>query len=163
VLEVRAALVDRRRLGPGRAYRPLLGPAAVVQSAAHRESLNAAARAGITAAWVVGSADELAELADRPGLRPVLRLPVAAAAGPAPDGPAVLYEPRLGYLGAVRPQCRQFHLDRRVYARERSGVVALSPPGRRPTLLDIVPPAGDAVRLDRCPRHHTPVLVRRSG
>ena len=73
-----------------------------------------------------------------------------AAADPAPDTPAVLYEPRLGYLGAVRPRCRRFHLDRQVYARERSGVLTLSLLGRRRlTLLDVVPPAADSVRVER--------------
>jgi hypothetical protein len=163
VLELRPALLDRTRLRPWRAYHVVLSPSAVVASPEHLARLNASAweRA---AAWVVGGADELASLPGRPGLRPVLRLPVRSAADPAPDAPAVLFEPRLGYLGAVCPRCGRFHLDRHVYARERSDVVTLSLLGRRRlTLLDVVPPAAGSVRVDRCPRHGTQTLVRRSG
>jgi hypothetical protein len=161
VLELRPALLDRTRLPPWRGYHVLLSPSALVASPAHREALNAAALAG-TGGWLVGAPDELASLPAHPGLRPVLRLPVGAAAAPAPDGPAVLFEPRVGYLGAVHPRCRRFHLDRHVYARERSGLVTLSLLGRRRlTLLDIVPPAADTVRLDRCRRHGTTVVVGR--
>jgi hypothetical protein len=163
VLELRPALLDSTRLWPGRAYHVVLSSSAVVASPEHRASLNASAFEG-AAAWVVGGADELSGLPAHPGLRPVLRLPVRAAADPAPDAPAVLYEPRLGYLGAVRPRCRRFHLDRQVYARERSDVVTLSLLGRRRlTLLDVVPPAADSVRVERCRQHGTQTLVRRSG
>jgi hypothetical protein len=161
VLELRPALLDRTRLW--RAYRVVLSPSAVVASPARRDLLNESALAGRTG-WVVGGAAELAGLPARAGLRPVLRLPVSAAADPPPDGPAVLFEPRLGYLGAVRPGCRRFHLDRQVYARERSGVVTLSLLGRRRlTLLDMVPPGAGSVRVERCPEHGVPVLVRRPG
>jgi hypothetical protein len=163
VLELRPALLDRTRLRPWRAYSVALSSSAVVASPEHRDSLNASAFDS-AAAWVVGGADELSGLPAHTELRPVLRLPVRAAADPAPDTPVVLYEPRLGYLGAVRPRCRRFHLDRHVYARERSGVVTLSLLGRRRlTLLDVVPPDADSVRVERCPRHGTPTLVSRSG
>jgi hypothetical protein len=157
VLEFRPSLLDRRRLGPGRPYGVLLSPAAVVTSPQHRAALNASAGGR---GWVVGGPDELASLPPGIRLRPVLRLPGAAAAVPAPDASVVLFEPRLGYLGAVRPQCRRFHLDAYVHAHERSGTVTLSLLGRRRlTLLDIVPPGADSLRLDRCPRHGTPILV----
>jgi hypothetical protein len=163
VLEVRHALLDRA----GRGHRVLLGPDAVVASPARRRELNAAALAGAGPAWVVGHPGELDELDLPGGLRRVHRLPVAAAAGAAagvPVVPVVLHDRALGYLGALVPACGELHLDRRVFARDRGGVVALSlPHARRPTLLDIVPPGGDAVRLGRCSRHGTPVLRPRAG
>lgn len=157
VVELRPALLDHRRLGPRRPYGVLLSPSAVVTSPEHRAALSASTD---VKGWVVGGPEELASLPAGTPLRPVLRLPIAAAAGPAPAGPALLFEPRLGYLGALRPRCRRFHLDRHVYARERSGTVTLSLLGRRSLiLLDVVPPAADSVRIDRCPRHATPILV----
>lgn len=175
VLEVREALLDHARLPrlqllrAGPAYRVLLSPSAVVASAARRRELNRDALAVVEAAgggWVVGDPDELAGAPEAAGelLRPVPRLPVGAAARAAAaemaGGPAVLYEPMLGYLGARVPACGSLHLDhRRVHARVREGTLTLSLPGsRRPTLLDIVPPGADAVRLGRCGRHGTPVL-----
>lgn len=173
VLEVRESLLDRtrlpapHRLRPGSApYRVLLSGTAIVASdqqraALNQEALSVLAPAG--AGWVVAGTDELAAVAEGrdPRLAPVLRLPVAAAAdGPPPAGPAVLYEPMLGYLGALVPECRRFHLDSpRVYARGRDGVVTFSLPGsRRPVLLDLVPPGADRVAVGLCPRHRTPVL-----
>jgi hypothetical protein len=169
---VRDALLDyprlpRRRLRPGGAYRVLLSATALVASDARRAELNQAAlqvveRAGI--GWLVGGPDELAALAGAAGerLRPVHRVPVAAvASGPTEGKPALLYEPMLGYLGALVPQCRQFHLDTpRVYARERDGTLTISlPRSRRPTLLEIVPPGAGAVVVSRCGRDGLPVLA----
>jgi len=186
VLEVRESLVDRTRLPrphrlapPGPAYRVLLSTTAVVASPERRDELNREALAVLGPAgsgWVVAGPDEWAALPEAadPRLRPVLRLPVAAAADPAAvadpaatatAGPVVLYEPVLGYLGALVPACGRFHLDSpRVYARGRDGVVTFSLPGsRRPVLLEIVPPGADGLSVTTCPRHGTPVLRPRTA
>ncbi len=185
VLEIRAALLDRtrlprlRRFGPRPPYRVLLSPEAVVASETRRAALNREALAVVEAAGagtVVGGPDELDAVpgAADPRLRPVRRLPVAAAAEGAEGaegaergagGPAVLFEPRLGYLGGWMPECGLPHLDTpRVYARDRDGVVAFSlPRSRRPTLLDIVPAGAEAVTVGDCPRHGTPVLLARAA
>jgi hypothetical protein len=175
VLEVREALLDRTRLARrSRLRRPvrygvLLSPTALVTSPEHRAALNRAAAvvAAAGTGWLVASPAELAAEPAAGGgrLRPVHRLPVAAAAQPGPVGtPTVLHEPRLGYLGAYRPSCGRFHLDTpRVYARDRDGQVSLSLPGsRRPTLLDIVPAGADQVTLGRCEQHRTAVLLPRT-
>jgi hypothetical protein len=172
VLEVRDALLDLRHLPRAaplhrrRRYAVLLRPRALVASPARRAELNSAglALAGAAgAAWVVGDPDELGSLPELPetDLRPVYRMPVSAAAATAPaDRPIVLYEPLLGYLGALVPGCQDFHLDwRRVHARERNGTVTFSLlHERRPTLLDMVPPGAGAVRVAECRRHGSPVL-----
>jgi hypothetical protein len=177
VLEVRGALLDHARLPRSRglarrpAYRVLLSPAAVVASEKRRAELNREAVAVADAAgggWAIGGPEELAAIPEvRSGrLRPVQRLPLAAvAAGDTHDAPALLYEPMLGYLGALVPQCRRFHLDSpRVYVRERDGVVTVSLPRQpRPTLLDIVPAAAGAVMVGRCERHGKPTLTARYG
>lgn len=173
VLEVREALLDRRwlpRRGARRraTYRGLLSATAVVASPQRRVELNQAALAAAATAgagWVVGGPAELAALPELSGgwLRPVHRLPVAAAgAGEPPDPavPALLYEPALGYLGARVVECGQFHLCRGVYARVRAGALTLSlVRSRRPTLLDIVPPGATGLAVGRCQRHGRPVLT----
>lgn len=179
VLEVREALLDGTRLPrlrrPGRRpdYRVLLSATAVVTSPAHRAALNREALAVVQpagAGWLVGGPAELAALPELGAgrgselLRPVHRVPVAAAAtDPAGGGPTLLYEPMLGYLGALVPECRRVHLDTaRVYARDRDGAVTLSlTRSRRPTLLDIVPPGAERVTVGRCDRHRTPILTAR--
>jgi hypothetical protein len=92
------------------------------------------------------------------------RPPVGAVAAAPADRPVVLHEPSLGYLGALVPSCRSFHLDwRRVHAGERDGAVTLSLlRERRPTLLCIVPPGAEAVTVVACPRHGSPVLRARA-
>jgi hypothetical protein len=176
VLEVRDALLDCVHL-PGatplhrrRRYAVLLASGAVVASPARRAQLNAEALAVAAAAggaWVVGGHDELGvpELRES-GFRPVYRMPVSAAADTTPaEGPVLLYEPPLGYLGALVPDCQGYHLDwQRVHARERDGTVTFSLlRERRPTLLDIVPPGADVVRVAECRRHGSPMLrARRS-
>lgn len=170
VLEVRESLLDHTRIrrGPAAApYRVLLSATAAVASDEHRERLNREALSVVPpggTAWLVAGPAELATVpgASDPRLRPVRRLPVAAVAdGDLPDGPAVLYEPMLGYLGAVVPDCGRAHLDTpRVYARRRGQAVTFSLPySRRPLLLDLVPPGADRVALERCPRHGTTVLA----
>jgi hypothetical protein len=175
VLEVRDALLDYVRLprlhpfGSAIAYQVLLSPTAIVASDARRTELNREALALAESAgvgWVVGHPDELAATPEalNEHLRPVHRLPVSAVAAAATiEVPTLLYEPMLGYLGALVPQCRQFHLDiPRVYARERDGSVSISlPRSRRPTLLDIVPRGADLVMVDRCARHGAPTLTAR--
>ena len=174
VLEVRQALWDRTRIGNGwrrRRYAVLLSPTARVASPQRREELNqdALAVVGNGPGWLVGTAEELAALPKQPQLRPVLRLPIQAVVDRPDDlnaaspPPAVLHEPRLGYVGARKPECGQWHLDwRRVYARERDGQLTLSRlDQRRPTLLGLLVPGADHVRVDHCPRHRTPVLVGR--
>jgi hypothetical protein len=170
VLEVRQALLDYTRL-PGRwplgrrpAYRVLLSPTALVASPAHRAALNRRALAVAEAAgggWVIGSPPELsAEPAAGGLLRPVPRLPVTACAS-ATTGPALLYEPMLGYLGAFVAGCGRWHLDAaRVHARVRGGALTLSlPRSRRPTLLEIVPAGAETVTVGTCERHGSPILA----
>lgn len=172
VLEVRPAVWDGTRLPggwPRRRYAVLLPATAQVASADRRTELNRAALAVADggAAWVVGGPDELADLPEQPVLRPVVRIPVGALAGPTDDpvgsGPAVLHEPRLGYLGARVPGCGRWHLDwRRVHARDRDGRLTLSRlDQRRPTLLELVVPEAERVTVDHCPVHRTPVLRAR--
>lgn len=79
-----------------------------------------------------------------------------AAAGPG----AVLHDGLLGYL-AVVGECGRWHLDwRRVYAADTEDGVAFTVLRQRsPRLVDVL--AGPGLQLGRCPRHRTPVLVRR--
>jgi hypothetical protein len=175
VIEVRDALLDLTHL-PGaaplhrrRRYAVLLPPHALVASPDRRAELNAEALAlagAAGAAWVVGGPDELGRMPElaKTGLRPVYRMPASAAAATGPvDRPVLLYEPPLGYLGALVPDCQGFHLDwRRVHARDRDGTVTFSLlRERRPTLLDIVPSGADGVRVAECRRHGSPVLRAR--
>ena len=149
----------------------LLSTTAVVASPERRDELNREALAVLGPAgpgWVVAGPDEWAALPEAadPRLRPVLRVPVAAVTDPTTmSGPVVLYEPVLGYLGALVPACGRFHLDSpRVYARGRDGVVTFSLPGsRRPVLLEIVPPGTDGLSVTTCPRHGTPILRPRTA
>jgi hypothetical protein len=174
VLEVRDALLDRTHLPGGapllrrRRYAVLLAPHSLVASPARRVELNAetlALAATAETTWVVGSPDELGSMPElrEPGLRPVYRMPVSAAPTMPVEGPVLLYEPPLGYLGALVPACQGFHLDwRRVHARERDGTVTFSLlHERRPTLLDIVPSGADGLLVDDCHRHGSPVLRAR--
>ncbi len=174
VLEVRGSLLDRpvlpRSGRPRRraSYRVLLGPHAMVASPQRRRELNDAVLAEVAglAGWVVGGPDELAGLPEAVGdeLRPVHRLSVGRVAEADPDTtPTLLHDATLGYVGALVPDCGRFHLDwRRVYARDRGGVLTFSLlHRRRPTLLALVPPGAEAITVAPCSRHTTPVLCRR--
>jgi hypothetical protein len=168
VLEVRDAVLDHGRL-PGlrrRGHRVLLTADAVVASPWRRADINAVALSVLSAsggAWVVGTPEELASLPSAAGipLIPVARLPVRAASLPVSVGtPALLHDPVLGYVGALVPECGEFHLDHpRVYPRERGGLLTLSlPRSRRPTLLAIACAGAETVRAAECDSHRTPVL-----
>ncbi|HVQ93820.1 MAG TPA: hypothetical protein VMU51_22470 [Mycobacteriales bacterium] len=176
VLEVRRALVDWCRLGPvGPPYAVLLAEDAEVASAARHAALTVpaaalAVRAG--RALLVGPPEQLPAAASR--LRQALddsRLPLlavhrctaaAAAAGPAPDRPALLHDPYLGYFGAAVPSCGEYHLDwTRFHARAAPGGVALTAlHRRRPTLVAVQPAEPGFTAVTRCARHRSPVLVR---
>lgn len=117
--------------------------------------------AGGSRVVVVGDRTELAPVeANGPQVSTLVRCDPRELASAAPEGGAVLYLPLLGYLGALAP-CGRWHLAvHQVFARplSDSGGVALTLLHQRsPRLVDVS--LGDSVRLDRCPRHQTPVLT----
>jgi hypothetical protein len=177
VVEVRPSLVNRRRLTRRVRYAVLLGADALVATEDHRRDLNTAAlTAAVPPVLVVGApaVRGVDAAGGAAGGVPVVdvaggvagRVPVVDVAGVAadavPDGPVLLHDPVLGYLGARDPRCGALHLDPRlVHAAVRDGALALSLlRRRRPTLLAMVPPGADGVRPTACARHGTPVLVR---
>jgi hypothetical protein len=157
VLEVRRALVDLPRLTRRVRYGVLLSADAV---AADRHATNAATLAAAEPpVLLVGPADW-------PDPVTVPRAsPSDIADGSAPAGPLLLHDPTLGYLGARRPGCGRLHIDtRHVHvAAPRLAFSLLR--RRRPTLLAMVPPGANGLRVQACPRHRTPVLepLSRSG
>lgn len=109
----------------------------------------------------VGDHTELARVqASGPRVSTLVRCDPRELPSAAPEGGAVLYLPLLGYLGGLAP-CGRWHLAvHQVYARPLSdsgGVAVTLLHQRSPRLVDVS--LGDSVRLDRCPRHRTPVLT----
>ncbi|MGW7478699.1 hypothetical protein ACWGH8_08985 [Nonomuraea muscovyensis] len=169
VLEVRAAVLDRRTLGrfpwslPR--YGVLLAPDAKVVDAGRRRSLNAealrlAARAG-RAVLVGDRAAVEAVLPDLDGVE-VVTVPRVTAGEAAGAAEAVLaHDPHLGYFAANDPGCGGLHLLwRHFHARAAGRGPALTAlRGTRPALVDVVPHGAEGLAPDLCPRHGTPVLV----
>ncbi|MFE0073928.1 hypothetical protein ACFWYW_34240 [Nonomuraea sp. NPDC059023] len=159
VLEVRRAVLDRRRLGlGGPPYGVLLEPDATVVHERRRRELNAPAlklAADAGRAVVVGEraavASFLPELAGVE-VNVLERVTLAGAA----EG-ALVHDPHLGYY-AARARCGRVHLLwRRFHARPEGGGLAVSALGRRrPVLVAVVPDGGG--ELGRCPGHGTPIL-----
>ncbi|GAA4202971.1 hypothetical protein GCM10022252_59880 [Streptosporangium oxazolinicum] len=75
----------------------------------------------------------------------------------------VLWDARLGYLGARHRECGRVHTNwRRVHVRPHaSGPLFTALRRTRPTLVNIVPPGTAGLVPGLCPRHGTPVLVAR--
>jgi len=92
----------------------------------------------------------------------VARVSLADAAGTAPAGGSLWYEPWLGHLGAVPPSCGELHLNTgRVHARELGDATVLTLlRRRRPTLVHVRPEAAERFRPGRCPEHGTPIVRR---
>lgn len=168
VLEVRTALVDRRRLTPiGPRYRVVLAPGADMAGPDRLAALDRRALAVATAAGratLVGPPGDAEAVRHRLGLGPdgvtVVHRVAPADLASAPAGAVVLADRLLGYLGARAAGCGLAHVDWvRWQARSVDGGLALTAlTGRRPTLVGVLVPA-PGVTVRRCPRHGTPVLV----
>jgi hypothetical protein len=175
VLEVRAAVLDRRRLGlGGPRYGVLLAPDAKVVDEERRRALNAAAlglAAGAGRAVLVG---------ERPALDPLLpeldavqvtvvERTTAQEAAPGPIGEraepgaglGVVHDPHLGYFAATVPACGRTHvLWRRFHVRHAGGALAVTALRRtRPVLVGVVPDGAEALTLAACPEHGTPIVA----
>ncbi|WP_335934367.1 hypothetical protein [Streptomyces sp. PTD5-9] len=100
----------------------------------------------------------------RPDQVRVARIGLADAAGSAPPGGSLWYEPWLGCLGAVPPSCGELHLNtRRVHARLLGGATVLTLlRRRRPTLVHARPEGAERFRPGRCPEHGAPIVRRTS-
>ncbi|MDR8414762.1 hypothetical protein MTP10_39305 [Nonomuraea sp. 3-1Str] len=177
VLEVRAAVLDRRTLAAppfawrGPRYGVLLGPDAKVVDESRRHALNAAAlrlAAEAGRAVVVGERAALdAVLPELTGVRVsvVERLSLARAAkvGDAPvraGDAAVVHDPRLGYLASVVPCCGRTHLLwRHFHARPAGGTLTFTAlRRRRPMLVNVVPDDPGTPAIAVCPEHGTPIV-----
>ncbi|MBM7773623.1 hypothetical protein JOD54_003827 [Actinokineospora baliensis] len=101
----------------------------------------------------VGTPEELAGVAAE-----IPRVPLVAPSERGEEG--LLVDDLLGVLGGVR-DCGNWHLDwPRVYARETPlGLAFTLLLQRSPRLVDIVPAGGAEGRIERCPRHRTPVIA----
>ncbi|GAA3018485.1 hypothetical protein [Streptosporangium longisporum] len=75
----------------------------------------------------------------------------------------VLWDARLGYLGARHRECGRMHTNwRRVHVRPHAtGPLFTLLRRTRPTLVNVVPPGTAGLVPELCPRHGTPVLVAR--
>ncbi|GGO80795.1 hypothetical protein [Nonomuraea cavernae] len=179
VAEVRAAVLDRRALGPrGPRYGALLAPGADVVDEDRRRALNAAALALLGAPAQAGQVIVVGERAALEALGPELddvrahaveRMTAASAVQD--PRPGVLYDPHLGYFAATHPACGRAHLLwRRFHARPAGrawAVTALR--RRRPVLLDVLPdgsgtPGATTLTTGTpatavCADHGTPVLT----
>jgi hypothetical protein len=73
---------------------------------------------------------------------------------------ALIHDPMLGFLGALR-ECGRWHLDwPRVYARETEAGLAVTLLWQRsPRLVDILVGDGVVAEVVRCPRHGTPTVL----
>lgn len=83
------------------------------------------------------------------------------AIGEVDHGPfGVLYDPLLGYLGALG-DCGRWHLDHQhVYARPTSGGLAFTLLRQdSPRFVDILIAEGVRAKVEHCPRHGTPVVM----
>ncbi|GAA3080196.1 hypothetical protein [Streptosporangium carneum] len=171
LFEVREALLDWDRIGPGGArYHVVLSAAAEVADpelrSAGLRALRAAHEPGL-----LGDAAQIAELDDRPDrARIFLRRSPAALGTPGappedPDGPSrgaeVLHDVRLGYLGARHRGCGRAHVNwRRVHTRQgQAGPLFTMLRRHRPTLANISLPGTDHLTVDRCGEHGTPILT----
>ncbi|MEU6711319.1 hypothetical protein ABZ897_07525 [Nonomuraea sp. NPDC046802] len=159
VLEVRRAMLDRRRLGLSRRYGVLLASGAKVMHERRRRELNEPAlKLAATAgrAVVVGEREAVAEFL--PALADIETRVVTRAELTGAGQNDLVHDPYLGYF-AARAGCGHVHLLwRRFYARVVDGgslaVTALL--RRRPVLVDVMPDG--VVTLSRCPVHGTPIL-----
>ncbi|MFI7451497.1 hypothetical protein ACIBQX_28650 [Nonomuraea sp. NPDC049714] len=171
VLEVRAAVLDRRALTPaGPRYGVLLAPDARVVDEDRRRALNAAAhdlakRAG--RAIVVGerpALDAILPELDPVRVHAVERMTVALAVRDA--RPGVVHDPHLGYFAGTHPTCGRTHLLwRRFHARPAGRATAVTAlRRRRPMLVGVVPDGADTPGATEtlitavCPEHGTPIL-----
>lgn len=143
VLEVRQAVLDRRRYGV------LLSEDALVVDETRRRELNAEALGRASRVVVVGeSAPPL------PGVEVTLLRRVTL--GHAEDGDLV-HDPHLGYF-AARASCGRIHLlGRRFHAQGHPpALTALR--SRRPTLVAVIPDDPGQTRLASCAEHGTPIF-----
>ncbi|MFG2005176.1 hypothetical protein ACGFNU_39135 [Spirillospora sp. NPDC048911] len=163
VLEVRDAMIDRRWLGRGVPYAALLSPKADVVNEERRAALNRrATELATSGAVIVGTRNELADVLPEIGaasLRVLHRAGLADALGMA--GPVVAYDPVLGYYAARMPSCGHLHLLWRLFhARVADGALQLTAlRRRRPVLCNVIPVDAAGAAVERCPRHHTPILT----
>ncbi|MCA1568895.1 MAG: hypothetical protein LC798_00965 [Chloroflexi bacterium] len=164
LLEIRPALLDWRSLGPcgiGR-YGVVLSPDAIATPTAARVPADIGAMPPLE---LLGSATELT--ATQPALEhPArqfvrVRLDEGVDASVTPVHAAVLFDSRLGYIGARASSCGEWHLNwRRVHCRTTSDGLAFTKlVQRRPTLVDVVPEQASFVAVAPCARHGSPVLV----
>ncbi len=163
VLEVRSSWVDWTRLGPaGPRYAPVLAPDAVVrdQSTADGPARTLAASPRVTA--LVSPPEHVDDVVKRTGHRgPVVRrLAPAEVAGPG-DGPAVVFDRRLGYFAALAPGCGRPHvLWQRFHVCAEDGLLVVTALRRtRPTLVRVALDGGALTAVAECPRHGEPVLA----
>ncbi|GAA3545608.1 hypothetical protein GCM10022419_027330 [Nonomuraea rosea] len=181
VLEVRAAVLDRRRLGlGGPRYGVLLAPGAKVVDEERRRALNAAAlglAAGAGRAVLVGERPALdlllpeldavqVTVVERTTAGEAARTTTARERTPAQEaepgaGLGVVHDPHLGYFAATVPACGRTHvLWRRFHARHTGGTLAVTALRRtRPVLAGVVPDGADALTLAACPEHGTPIVA----
>ncbi|MEQ4717522.1 hypothetical protein [Nonomuraea sp. B19D2] len=166
VLEVRAAVLDRRALGwNGPRYGVVLAPDANVVDDGRRRKLNLAAlalAADAGQAILVGERSALdAVLPEFGGIRVITVERMTAARAVQEQG--VAYDPHLGYFAATVHGCGKTHLLwRRFHARPAGGMLAVTALRRtRPVLLDVVPDGGDTLTTAACPRHGTPIIEMR--
>ncbi|MEV0147996.1 MULTISPECIES: hypothetical protein [unclassified Nonomuraea] len=166
VLEVRAAVLDRRALGwTGPRYGVVLGPDAKVVDDRRRRELNQAALALATDAGQAVLVGERAAfeaiLPELDGVRVVTVERMTAARAVRERG--IAYDPYLGYFAATVPGCGRTHLLwRRFHARPAGGTVAVTALRRaRPVLLDVIPAGAGALTVASCPRHGVPIVEAR--
>ena len=140
----------------------VIDPSDPTGSGAHEEVRNALRRGEFVLA--VGDDKELGQLAASlpEELAVLLRRMPRRRLDQLDGGPfGVIHDPLLGYVGALR-QCGRWHLDQHaVYARQTEAGLALTLLHQQsPSLVDILVPDGRHTRLDRCPRHGSPVVRR---
>lgn len=176
LFEVRRALLDWTRIGPrGARYTAVLAADAEVADPEVRLAGVAAFRAAPPPALLgsPGQVEEFLAEAGHPGpvqvftrrsLAELSRPPAPALSRPpAPAGPELLYDERLGYVGARRPDCGHAHLSwRRFHVRAgKPGLLFTALRRSRPTLVDVVPDGAAELEAGHCPVHGTPILVAR--
>jgi hypothetical protein len=140
----------------------LIDPADATASGAHEEVRDALRRGDLVLA--VGDDKELGQLAANlpEELVALLHRMPRRRLDQLDGGPfGLIHDPLLGYLGALG-QCGRWHLDQRaVYARQTDAGLAFTLLHQdSPSLVDILVQDGRHARLDRCPRHGSPVVRR---
>jgi hypothetical protein len=175
LFEVRPALLDWHRLGPRRGRYSVVLCANAEMADPRLRSVGVRAFRDAREPGLLGDPEQVEEV--RQGHTGAVRVFLRRTLGDlrertepfarephdrAPDSPAeVLWDARLGYLGARHRKCGRVHVNwRRIHVRPHAtGLLFTALRRTRPTLVNVALRDTAGLMPELCPRHGTPVLT----